>query len=103
MIEEMLEIIEKYKLRMPPTVFYELKADDDTSVTPCHAVLPKGDKAKSRTLTIYTSDGTTGIWGVTSAEDAEGDMWFDLQGRKLSGKPNHSGLYIHNGKKEIIK
>ena len=26
-IEEVLEILEKYKLRMPPTVYYELKAD----------------------------------------------------------------------------
>ena len=26
-IEQILEIVEKYKLRMPPTAFYELKAD----------------------------------------------------------------------------
>jgi hypothetical protein len=27
------------------------------------------------------------------------DGWTDLNGRKLSGKPNQKGVYIHNGKK----
>lgn len=32
----------------------------------------------------------------------EGD-WFDLSGRKLSGKPTKSGLYIVGGKKVLVK
>lgn len=31
------------------------------------------------------------------------DVWYDLQGRKLSGKPTAKGLYIMNGKKMIFK
>ena len=31
------------------------------------------------------------------------DEWYDLNGRKLSGKPSQKGIYINNGKKTIIK
>ena len=30
------------------------------------------------------------------------DEWYDLQGRKLSGKPTQKGIYIHNGKKVVV-
>lgn len=33
----------------------------------------------------------------------EVDSWFDLQGRPLQGKPSKKGMYIHNGRKEVIK
>ena len=33
-------------------------------------------------------------------EEAE---WYDLGGRKLSGKPTQHGIYIHNGRKEVLK
>ena len=31
------------------------------------------------------------------------DAWYDLQGRKLNGKPNQKGIYINNGKRIVIK
>ena len=31
----------------------------------------------------------------------EADVWYDLDGRKLGGKPTQRGLYIHNGKQVI--
>ena len=31
------------------------------------------------------------------------DRWFDLQGRKLNGKPTDKGKYLHNGKVEVVK
>ena len=31
------------------------------------------------------------------------EAWYDLQGRRLSGRPGRKGLYIHNGKKESIR
>ena len=31
------------------------------------------------------------------------DIWFDLQGRRLPGRPQRKGLYIHNGQKECIR
>ena len=31
------------------------------------------------------------------------DVWFDLSGRKLNGKPVKKGVYVQNGKKVVIK
>ena len=31
------------------------------------------------------------------------DHWYDLQGRKLQGKPTTKGTYYHNGKMVIVK
>jgi hypothetical protein len=35
--------------------------------------------------------------------NVQSDTWYDLQGRKLSGKPTQKGIYIYQGKKRIIK
>ena len=48
---------------------------------------------------------TTGILNVNVNEnDNENDnYWYSLDGRKLSEKPTQKGVYIHNGKKMVIK
>ena len=48
--------------------------------------------------------GTTAI-GTLDTETGEIDFggWYDMSGHKLSAKPTKKGLYIHNGKKVIIK
>ncbi len=49
------------------------------------------------------SDDTTGISPVIQTIDADGtSRYYDLQGRPLNGKPAR-GLYIHNGKKTIVR
>ena len=56
---------------------------------------------------IKIAVGATGIvdieHGTLNNEHLAGGAWYDLSGRKLSGKPTAKGLYIHNGKKRIIK
>ena len=42
---------------------------------------------------------TTDYTNFTNSNDA----WYDLSGRKLSGKPTKKGLYINNGRKVVIK
>jgi hypothetical protein len=42
---------------------------------------------------------TTDFTDYTDSTDA----WYDMQGRKLDSKPTQKGLYIHNGKKIVIK
>ena len=44
---------------------------------------------------------TTGI--STTNFTNEAGAWYDIQGRRLSGKPTTKGLYINNGKKVVIK
>ena len=51
------------------------------------------------------NDGeATGIAPVIHTIDRDGtERWFDLNGRQLSGKPTKKGVYIHRGKKQVVK
>ncbi len=51
--------------------------------------------ANGETTAIGEIDTTTGEITV--------DGWYDLSGRKLDGKPSTKGIYIHNGKKIVIR
>ncbi len=44
--------------------------------------------------------------GIRLMEEGRGkmdDAWYSIDGRRLSGKPDSKGIYIHDGKKVIIK
>lgn len=46
----------------------------------------------------------TGIKNVQrSMFNVQSGSWYDLQGRRLNGRPSRAGVYIYNGKKQIIK
>jgi hypothetical protein len=47
-------------------------------------------------------EGTTSIDGINADDNETGDF-YDLNGRKLQGKPAQKGIYIKNGKKVIVK
>ena len=47
-------------------------------------------------------NSTTGISSV-GYDTFETDVWYDIQGRKLQGRPTKKGVYIQNGRKVIIK
>ncbi len=52
----------------------------------------------------FDNTSTTGISNINNRDDAnKADTWYTLQGAKLHQKPTQQGVYIHNGKKEIIK
>jgi len=54
------------------------------------------------TITEDSADGIETIEHSPLNIDHSGG-WFDLSGRKLSGKPAQPGLYIQNGRKVVIK
>jgi hypothetical protein len=61
----------------------------------------------TRSIGIGSDDGTaTGIEAVENIQysifNFQSDSWYDLQGRRLSGKPARKGLYIRNGKKVVM-
>ena len=47
-------------------------------------------------------EGTTRIDNL-NVNDNENGEWYDLNGRKLNGKPAQKGIYIKNGKKIVVK
>ncbi|MBQ1796284.1 MAG: PCMD domain-containing protein, partial [Prevotella sp.] len=57
-------------------------------------------KAKSDVTTI------TGIKNVRTAKSraaSANDLWYDMIGNRLPGKPHSKGIYIKNGKKVVIR
>ena len=48
-----------------------------------------------------TDDVISGINDVKALNDD--GAWYDLQGHRYGERPTTAGLYIHNGKKIIIK
>lgn len=70
-----------------------------------HRIVFQTAGGKSLTLSnVFLSDDgetPTGILNVT-ASGMETDEWFNLLGVKIK-KPKTSGIYIHNGKKVIIR
>lgn len=53
-------------------------------------------------LTAGDVGSATGIKEVKS-EKSGVEGWFSLDGRRLSGKPTATGIYIHEGKKVVVK
>ena len=54
---------------------------------------------------IQDANGKVVGWGSLDTRTGEFkvDRWFDLQGRRLNGKPTTKGTYYNNGKKVIVK
>lgn len=51
----------------------------------------------------YTGSESTGIASVSMPGDSKPGAWYTVDGKRLSGSPLISGIYIHNGKKEALK
>ncbi|MBQ7742633.1 MAG: hypothetical protein IJT90_06915 [Bacteroidaceae bacterium] len=64
--------------------------------------LADGNQANNFVLT-FDDDDPTGLQKFDSSEVRESESWFTLDGVKLNGAPKLKGIYIHNGKKIVIK
>lgn len=53
-------------------------------------------------ITTHKYSGGTAIVAVGEDMNSD-DAWYDLSGRKFSGRPATKGLYIHHGNKFVIK
>ncbi len=83
--------------------FHELQPTDNTSVSPCKAVLRKSNPSMARSLGISVDNESAGINTIWYGADAVDEKWYTIDGQKLDGKPTKNGLYIRNGVKVIIK
>jgi hypothetical protein len=66
--------------------------------------LTAGDPALSRFVLNFGDEESQGITTTdfTDSTDSDG-AWYDLNGRKLNGKPTKAGLYINKGHKVMVK
>ena len=54
-------------------------------------------------LVIDFGEETTGVGELRTENRRIENSFYDLQGRRLNGKPTQKGIYIHNGKLEVLK
>ena len=64
-----------------------------------------GAAVRQFVLNFGDEDEETGILSTTDDTDFtdSDDAWYDLSGRKLSGKPSQRGVYIHCGRKVAVQ
>lgn len=60
-------------------------------------------RADGSTPGAYAKTTPSGIQGVEAVEEAGDGAYYTLQGVKLGARPTATGIYIHNGKKIIIR
>lgn len=54
-------------------------------------------------VTHFDDEETTEIETMSEVKCLMSDAWYDMQGRKFPGKPTTKGIYIHNGKRKVVK
>ena len=73
-------------------------------VNACRAYFDLGTyEAREFVMNFDGENEVTSLPQPLQKEGSQADAWYTLDGRKLNGKPITKGLYIHNGKKVIIK
>ncbi len=61
-----------------------------------------GQDSPGRYIGLPDYDDVTTEITIIPCDDKKDDVWYDLFGRKLDGKPTVNDLYIHNGEKVLI-
>ena len=71
---------------------------------------PQTDNLDFTQAGYYNDEGLQGVvttTAITAPKNIQRSMsnvqWYDLQGRRMNGYPIKKGVYIHNGKKAVIK
>ena len=69
--------------------------------------LAQSGNSNARSLDIIVDDETTAIESekvtVNSEKFAAATVWYTIDGRRLTKAPTQKGIYIHNGKKVVMK
>jgi hypothetical protein len=80
---------------------------EDMSVNACRGYftvdLTTASLARKFVLNFDGEDEATGIRRPTPDPCLNGGAWYDMSGRRLSGRPTKKGVYVNNGQKIIIK
>jgi len=79
--------------------------DGTVTVKGGEAYLNVTPAANAPRLAIRFADtiGTTGIDNVLPDDAAGADAWYTLQGVRLNGKSGKPGIYVHQGRKVVVK
>ena len=64
-----------------------------------------GDSGSAKGVTFFFNDPeTTGIKVIDNGQaKTDNDAWYTIDGKRLTVKPTQKGIYIHKGRKEVIR
>ena len=80
----------------PTPLSFAIERDGDIIAT-------TGDVLTYKADAIVGSPAEPTVISFVQADRLPQDGWYSLQGVKLQGKPQQRGVYIHNGKKQVVK
>ncbi len=90
-----------YTLQPDETYYFSFKKFTGTTLGGNKAFLPLASSASAKAFRIVF-DEATGITSIKGGGEAYGS-WYTIGGTRLDKKPTQRGIYIHNGKKVIVK
>jgi hypothetical protein len=76
------------------------------NINACRAYFQLADGQPAHEFVLNFSEGSedlSGVKEVKEVKEVKDNTWYTLDGRKLDGKPTKKGLYIHGGRKVVIK
>ncbi len=71
-----------------------------------YVVIPDNPAKQLNAMSIVVEEEngeTTAINRLNFTGETDGDAWYTLQGVRLNGAPTQRGVYIHDGKKTLVK
>ena len=83
-------------------VFLRVANPGTVSAYNCYIEIPAESAANAARSLSIGGDGTTGIANVKQIVENGDEAWYTLTGVRMA-QPTQKGVYIHNGKKIIIK
>ena len=80
-----------------------VRAGNDVVVPPFRAYVTTN--ISDDQIIVMSTAKTTGINTINTNDKAKHNAWYNLQGVKVSNgaQPTQKGIYIHNGKKVVVK
>jgi len=90
---------------IPPMRAYLVRVDNNGSAKNAGGFGEFGELPETIDLKIMDENGVVTEMASLNTRTGEikRDRWYDLQGRKLNGKPAEKGRYLHNGRVEVVK
>lgn len=80
---------------------YVTDTDNTIAAHRCYVDLSGDNSNQAR---LISSGDATGIDSMVNGQwSMDNGQWYSLDGRRLNGQPTRKGIYIHHGKKTVIK
>lgn len=84
-------------------LFYRVEQKGTLAANKAYLELQHSQDAKQFMLLSFGGQETTSIALPSTKDDDADGCYYNLQGVRINGRPTRQGIYIHNGKKIIVK